>query len=137
MLLLVFVIAVLLSNILVIFKGSTPTANKSFIVEKLKPISIEEYTCNKILEVTSSDSETKLVVNQQRGGLGHKTISTANGIIFALLTKKKLLCKHTYIFIEGIVITPPLLYNLTDSCLKSREYNINGRCSCKVLIRYL
>ena len=56
---------------------------------------------NKILEVTSSDSETKLVVNQYRGGLGHKMISTANGIIFALLTKKKLLCKCFSVRIKG------------------------------------
>lgn len=94
MLLLAFVIVVLLLNTLVIFKGSKASANKSFVVEKLKPTSYEEYSCNKILEVTSSDSETKLVVNQYRGGLGHKMISTANGVIFALLTKKKLLCKY-------------------------------------------
>lgn len=94
MLLLVLIFFVLLSNTLVIFRNSKASASKSFVVKKLKTSSIEEYTCNKILEVTSSDSETKLVVNQQRGGLGHKTISTANGIIFALLTKKKLLCKN-------------------------------------------
>ena len=48
--------------------------------------------CNRILEVTSSEQATKMIINQQRGGMGHKSISTANGIVYALLTKKQLFC---------------------------------------------
>ena len=48
--------------------------------------------CNRILEMTSSEQATRIIINQQRGGMGHKSISTANGIVYALLTKKQLFC---------------------------------------------
>ena len=51
-----------------------------------------EEICKKILEITSSEQESKIIVNERNGGLGHKSISTVEEIIYALLSRKQLWC---------------------------------------------
>ena len=56
-----------------------------------------EDVCQKILEITSSANESKIIITGRNGGLGHKSISTVEEIISALVLKKQLWCiNYTY-----------------------------------------
>ena len=57
-----------------------------------------EDVCQKILEITSSANESKIIINGRNGGLGHKSISTVEEIISALVLKKQLWCMKYTIF---------------------------------------
>ena len=57
-----------------------------------------EQMCLKILERTSSANESKIIINNRIGGLGHKSISTVDEIIYALILKKQLYC------ISGVIL---------------------------------
>lgn len=62
-----------------------------------KPQTIED-VCQKILEITSSPNESKIIINGRNGGLGHKSISTVEEIISALVLKKQLWCMKCAFF---------------------------------------
>ena len=53
-----------------------------------------EQMCLKILERTSSANESKIIINNRIGGLGHKSISVVEGIIYALISGKQLWCMN-------------------------------------------
>ena len=56
-----------------------------------------EEVCQKILEITSSANESKIIINNSIGGLGHKSISVVEGILYSLIARKQLWCmKSTY-----------------------------------------
>ena len=56
-----------------------------------------EEMCQKILEITSSANESKIIINNSIGGLGHKSISVVEGILYSLIARKQLWCmKCTY-----------------------------------------
>ena len=57
-----------------------------------------EQVCQKILQITSSANESKIIINGRNGGLGHKSISTVEEIIAALVLRKQLWCME-YIFL--------------------------------------
>ena len=57
-----------------------------------------EDVCQKILEITSSPYESKIIINGMKGGLGHKSISTVEEIIYALILKKQLWCMEYALF---------------------------------------
>ena len=57
-----------------------------------------EDVCQKILEITSSANESKIIINGMKGGLGHKSISTVEEIIYALILKKQLWCMEYALF---------------------------------------
>ena len=57
-----------------------------------------EQMCEKILEITSSANESKIIINERNGGLGHKSISTVEEIIYALILKKQLWCMR-FVFV--------------------------------------
>ena len=57
-----------------------------------------EQMCEKILEITSSANESKIIINERNGGLGHKSISTVGEIIYALILKKQLWCMR-FVFV--------------------------------------
>ena len=48
--------------------------------------------CNQALAITSNSSETRIIVDERGGGLGHKFISTEIAVTYALLTKKQVFC---------------------------------------------
>ena len=56
-----------------------------------------EEMCQKILKITSSANESKIIINNSIGGLGHKSISVVEGILYSLIARKQLWCmKSTY-----------------------------------------
>lgn len=57
-----------------------------------------DQVCQKILEITSSPYESKIIINGMKGGLGHKSISTVEEIIYALILKKQLWCMEYALF---------------------------------------
>lgn len=65
------------------------TVEKTPLFVKSKTL---DQVCQKILEITSSPYESKIIINGMNGGLGHKTLSTVGEIVYALILKKQLWC---------------------------------------------
>ena len=57
-----------------------------------------EDVCQKILEITSSANESKIIINNSIGGLGHKSISVVEGILYSLIARKQLWCMEYTFF---------------------------------------
>ena len=57
-----------------------------------------DQVCQRILEITSSPYESKIIINGRKGGLGHKTLSTVGEIVYALILKKQLWCTECVLF---------------------------------------
>ena len=51
-----------------------------------------EQVCQKILQITSSANESKIIIDNSIGGLGHKSISIVEGILYSILSEKQLWC---------------------------------------------
>ena len=76
-----------------------PDNSESYVlVSTRNKMSPTEQMCQKILERTSSANESKIIINERNGGLGHKSISTVDEIIYALILKKQLYC------ISGVIL---------------------------------
>ena len=55
------------------------------------------------------------------GGLGHKYRSTEMEVTYALIARKRLYCEcHSWKSL--LVLTPPDVLNVTDTCFKQREF---------------
>ena len=77
--------------------------------------------CERLLNVTGNRSETFVVVNGVGGGLGHKYRSTGLEVTYALIARKRLYCEcHGWKLL--LVLTPPGILNVTDTCFKRREF---------------
>ena len=89
----------------------------------------ERRMCERLLRITGNRSETFVVVNGVGGGLGHKYRSTGLEVTYALIARKRLYCECQWWELL-LVLTPPGILNVTDTCFKRREFKkCNKPCS--------
>ena len=81
----------------------------------------ERRMCERLLRITGNKSETIVVVNGVGGGLGHKYRSTGLEVTYALIARKRLYCECQWWELL-LVLTPPGILNVTDTCFKRREF---------------